>query len=303
MDDAAVVEMGDSGKLAFTTDSYVVSPIFFPGGDIGRLAVCGTVNDLAMVGAVPLYLSLAFIIEEGFPMADLERVVASVKGAASEAGVRIVTGDTKVVHRGAADGLFVNTAGVGCVPPGVEVSGANARPSDAVLLSGTIGDHGIAVMSRREGMSFSFSSELLSDCAPLAGMVAHMLEVCPGIRCMRDPTRGGLATTLNELAAQSGVTMRITESAIPVRPQVAAACEMLGFDPLYVANEGKLVAAVPAGAARDVLEAMRSHQYGKEAAIIGTVEAGSAGRVLMTTAIGSTRIVDMLSGDQLPRIC
>ena len=299
LDDSAVFDV--SGRLAFTTDSYVVSPIFFPGGDIGRLAVCGTVNDLAMSGARPLYLSLSFIIEEGLPLDELKQIVESVRRAADEAAVQIVTGDTKVVHRGSADRLFINTAGIGVIAPGVDISGANARPGDSVLLSGPIGDHGIAVLSQREGLSFDTRIE--SDCAPLNALVAAMLEVTPQVRCLRDPTRGGLATTLNELAGQSGVGIRVSEEAVPLREEVLAACEMLGLDPLYIANEGKLVAIVPAADAGAVLAAMRDSQYGKEAAIIGEVEAGHAGRVVMTTAIGSTRIVDMLVGDPLPRIC
>jgi hydrogenase expression/formation protein HypE len=262
LDDSAVIEL--SGKLAFTTDSYVVSPIFFPGGDIGKLAVYGTVNDLAMSGARPLYLSLAFIIEEGLSQAELNKIVASTQRAAQEAGVQIVTGDTKVVHRGSADKLFINTAGVGVIPEGVDISGSKARPGDRVILSGTIGDHGIAVLSQREGLSFS--TRLESDCVPLNSLVAAMLAAGPDIHCLRDPTRGGLATTLNELAKQSKVGIRIEEEKIPVREEVLAACEMLGFDPLYVANEGKLVAIVPAEDADKVLEAMQENQYGKDAA-------------------------------------
>ena len=299
MDDSAVVSF--SGKLAFTTDSYVVSPIFFPGGDIGKLAVCGTVNDQAMSGARPLYLSLAFIIEEGLSYADLKKVVASIKKAAREAGVQIVTGDTKVVHHGSADKLFINTSGIGVIPEDVNISGSNARPGDLVLLSGTIGDHGIAVLSKREGLSFS--TTLKSDCAPLGGLVAVMLEASRDINCMRDPTRGGLATTLNEIAQQSNVGIRIDEGAIPVREEVLGACEMLGLDPLYIANEGKLIAIVPPADAKAVLKAMRKHLYGKEAAVIGKVTDEKPGRVVMNTRIGSSRIVDMLTGDPLPRIC
>lgn len=299
LDDAAVFDCG--GRLAFTTDSYVVQPIFFPGGDIGRLAVCGTVNDLSMVGATPLYLSLALIIEEGLLLSDLERVLASVREAVLEAGVQIVTGDTKVVDQGSADGLFVNTAGVGPLPEGTEVSGWGARPGDWVILSGTIGDHGIAVLSRREGIGFS--TTLLSDCAPLNGLVARMLAASPRVHAMRDPTRGGLATTLNEIAAQSGVSIRIEEEAVPVRPEVRGACDMLGMDPLYVANEGKVVAMVHPDDAGAVLQAMRGHRYGKDAAVIGEVRAEHPGRVVMRTALGASRIVDMLAGDPLPRIC
>jgi len=299
LDDSAVFDL--SGRLAFTTDSYVVSPIFFPGGDIGKLAVYGTVNDLAMSGAKPLYLSLSFIIEEGLPQDELSQVVDSVQKAAQEAEVEIVTGDTKVVHRGSADKLFINTAGVGIIPKGVDISGSNARPGDKVLVSGTIGDHGIAVLSQREGLSFS--TQLESDCAPLGGLVAEMLAASPNIHCLRDPTRGGLATTLNELAKQSKVSIRIEEERIPVREEVLAACEMLGFDPLYVANEGKLVAIMTAEDADKVLKAMRGNHYGKEAAIIGEVRAEHPGRVVMKTCLGSSRIIDMLVGDLLPRIC
>jgi len=299
LDDAAVFTA--SGRLAFTTDSYVVTPIFFPGGDIGKLAVCGTVNDLAMAGARPLYLSLSFIIEEGFPQKDLEKIVNSVKEATDEAGATIVTGDTKVVDQGSADGLYINTSGVGLIPEGVDVSGGNARPGDKVLLSGPIGDHGIAVMSKREG--FSFSTKLKSDCAPLNDMVADMLAASSNIHCLRDPTRGGLATTLNELAKQSEIKIIIEEERLPVRDEVLAACEMLGFDPLYVANEGKLVAMVAAPDAERVLNAIRKTRYGKEAVILGEVVEGDSGRVVMKTHLGATRIVDMLVGDLLPRIC
>ena len=299
LDDSAVMDF--SGRLAFTTDSYVVSPIFFPGGDIGKLAVYGTVNDLAMSGAKPLYLSLAFIIEEGLPQAELNEIVDSVQKAAQEAGVEIVTGDTKVVHRGSADKLFINTAGVGIIPEGVDISGSKARPGDRVILSGAIGDHGIAVLSQREGLSFS--TQLESDCAPLGSLVAEMLGASSNIHCLRDPTRGGLATTLNELAKQSKVSIRIEEEKIPVREEVLAACEMLGFDPLYVANEGKLVAIVPAKDVDRILKAMRENHYGTSAAIIGEVKAEHPGRVVMKTCLGASRIVDMLVGDLLPRIC
>jgi hydrogenase expression/formation protein HypE len=299
LNDSAVFDF--SGRLAFTTDSYVVSPIFFPGGDIGKLAVCGTVNDLAMSGACPLYLSLSFIIEEGLPQSDLNQIVNSIQKAAREARVEVVTGDTKVVHKGSADKLFVNTAGVGVIPEGVDISGDKARPGDRVILSGTIGDHGIAVLSQREGLSFS--TRLESDCAPLGDLVAEMLNASPNIHCLRDPTRGGLATSLNELAKQSKVSIRIEEEKIPVREEVMAACEMLGLDPLYVASEGKLVAIVPAEDADKVLTAMRENNYGKGAAIIGEVRVENPGRVVMKTILGTSRIVDMLVGDLLPRIC
>jgi hydrogenase expression/formation protein HypE len=299
LDDSATFDF--SGRLAFTTDSYVVNPIFFPGGDIGKLAVCGTVNDLAMAGAVPLYLSLSFIIEEGLPQEDLMHIVSSVKEAAKEAEVQIITGDTKVVNRGTADKLFLNTAGVGLVPEGVDISGSKAKPGDKVLLSGTIGDHGIAVLSQREGLSFS--TKLQSDCAPLNKLVADIIKVSSQIHCLRDPTRGGLATTLNELAKQSKVGIKIEEDKIPVREEVQAACEMLGFDPLYVANEGKLVAIVASEDAEAVLKAMRKNTYGKDAAVIGGVRQEHPGRVVMKTRLGASRIVDMLVGDLLPRIC
>ncbi len=299
LDDSAVMDF--SGRLAFTTDSYVVSPIFFPGGDIGKLAVCGTVNDLAMSGAKPLYLSLAFIIEEGLPQDELNEIVDSVRKAAQEAGVEIITGDTKVVNRGSADKLFINTTGIGIIPEGVNISGNKARPGDKVILSGTIGDHGIAVLSQREGLSFS--TQLESDCAPLGSLVAEMLGASPNIHCLRDPTRGGLATTLNELAKQSKVSIRIEEEKIPAREEVLAACEMLGFDPLYMANEGKLVAIVPAKDADTILKVMRENHYGTGAAIIGEVKAEHPGRVVMRTCLGASRIVDMLVGDLLPRIC
>jgi hydrogenase expression/formation protein HypE len=299
LDDSAVFSY--SGRMAFTTDSYVVNPIFFPGGDIGKLAVCGTVNDLSMVGATPLYLSLAFIIEEGLALDDLERVLISVQAAARETQIQIVTGDTKVVNKGSADKLFANTAGIGTVPEGVNISGSNAQPGDKVILSGTIGDHGIAVLSRREGIGFA--TKLESDCAPLNGLVAEMMAASKRIHAMRDPTRGGLATTLNELASQSKVGIRIEEEKVPVRDEVRGACEMLGIDPLYVANEGKLVALVHPEDAEAVLGKMRQHRYGKNAAIIGEVRPDHPGRVIMKTTLGASRIVDMLVGDPLPRIC
>ncbi|MFC1907782.1 hydrogenase expression/formation protein HypE [Chloroflexota bacterium] len=299
LDDSAVLDF--NGKLAFTTDSYVVSPIFFPGGDIGKLAVCGTVNDLAMSGAKPLYLSLSLIIEEGLSQDELSKVVDSVRKAVQEAGVEIVTGDTKVVHKGSADKLFINTAGVGIIPKGVNISGSNAMPDDKVIINGPIGDHGIAVISQREGLSFS--TQLESDCAPLGGLVAEMLAISPNIRCLRDPTRGGLATTLNELAEQSKVSIKIEEEKVPIREEVLAACEMFGFDPLYVANEGKLVAIVPPEDTDKVLKVIQENHYGQDAAIIGEVRAEHPGRVVMKTCLGASRIIDMLIGDLLPRIC
>ena len=299
LDDSAVFEL--SGRLAFTTDSYTVSPIFFPGGDIGKLAVNGTVNDLAMIGAIPLYLSLSFIIEEGFLIAELEKIVNSIYQAADEAGVKIVTGDTKVVNQGSADKLFINTSGVGIVSPGVDISGANAIPGDKVIISGGVGNHGIAVLSQREGLKFQVPIE--SDCAPLNKLVAEILETSANIHCLRDPTRGGLATTLNEFAQQSQVGIRIEEESIPINKAVLAACELLGFDPLYVANEGRLVAIVALSDTDKVLAKMRKNQYGAEAAIIGEVVNEHPGKVVMKTRLGSSRIVDMPVGELLPRIC
>jgi len=299
LDDSAVFEA--KGRLAFTTDSYIVTPIFFPGGDIGKLAVCGTVNDLAMSGATPLYLSVSFIIEEGFPLSDLKRVVTSIQQAAEEAEVKVITGDTKVVNKGSVDRLFVNTAGVGIVPEGVNISGSNAVPGDKVILSGPIGDHGIAVISEREGLKFA--TPVKSDCAPLNKLVREMLEVSSEIHCLRDPTRGGLATTLNEFATQSKVGILIHEDMVPVRDGVRAACEMLGFDPFHVANEGRLVAAVASNHTERVLERMRRNKYGVEAAIIGEVREEHPGRIVMRTHLGASRIVDMLVGELLPRIC
>ncbi|HLE02905.1 MAG TPA: hydrogenase expression/formation protein HypE, partial [Dehalococcoidia bacterium] len=300
LDDQAVLTLNGT-RLAFTTDSFVVTPIFFPGGDIGRLAVNGTINDLAMSGARPLYLSAAFILEEGLPLADLRRITASLKGAAREAGVKIVAGDTKVVERGSADGLFINTAGLGLVPEGVDISGSNARPGDAVILSGPIGNHGISVLLEREHMGFV--STVKSDVAPLNLLVAVMLQASPNIHALRDPTRGGLATSLVEMARQSGVAIRIHEGKVLIDEEVAAACEILGYDPLYVANEGKLIALVAPQDAPKVLRAMKESPYGRQATIIGEVLAEPRGRVLMATRVGGTRIVDMLSGEQFPRIC
>jgi len=299
LDDSAVFEA--NGRLAFTTDSYVVDPIFFPGGDIGKLAVCGTVNDLSMSGAKPLYLSLSVIIEEGLLIADLERLIQSIKAAADEAQVDIITGDTKVVNQGQADKLFINTSGIGIIPAGIDISGANAKAGDRVILSGTIGDHGIAIMSQREGLRFETFLE--SDCAPLNKLVAQIVEVCPNTHCLRDPTRGGLATTLNEFAQQSNVGIVIEEDKIPVKKEVKAACELLGFDPIHVANEGKLVAIVESGDADEVLAQMKQNCYGKDAAIIGEVTDDYPGRVIMKTRLGPSRIIDMLSGELLPRIC
>ena len=299
MDDSAVFEL--NGKAAFTTDSYTVQPLFFPGGDIGKLAVCGTVNDLAMSGAQPLYLSLALIIEEGLIISDLKKIVESIAAAADEAGVEIVTGDTKVVGKGMADRIFINTAGVGSIPNGVNISASNARPGDKIIISGTIGDHGIAVMAQREGLKFS--TPIPSDCAPLNGLTAVMLAVTKDIHAMRDPTRGGLAVTLNDFAEKSRVGIVIEEQKIPIAKEVRAACELLGLDPLHIANEGKLVAAVAQDKAESVLKAMRQHKYGKNAVIIGEVVDKHPGRVAMKTLLGASRIIDMPVGELLPRIC
>ncbi|MFY9974662.1 MAG: hydrogenase expression/formation protein HypE [Chromatiaceae bacterium] len=289
------------GRLVMSTDGHVIAPLFFPGGDIGALSVHGTINDVAMAGARPLYLAAGFILEEGLPLKDLARIVESMARAANDAGVPVVTGDTKVVQRGKGDGVFITTTGVGVVPEGILISGDRAVPGDAILLSGPMGDHGVAVLSKRENLGFEV--EIASDTAALHGLVAAMVEAVPGIHCLRDPTRGGLATTLNELAHQSGVGMRIQESAIPVRPEVQAACELLGLDPLYVANEGKLVAICPAEAAQDLLGVMRGHPLGREAARIGTVVGDDHRFVQMETRFGGSRIVDWLAGEQLPRIC
>jgi hydrogenase expression/formation protein HypE len=290
-----------AGRMVMSSDSHVVSPLFFPGGDIGSLSVHGTINDVAMAGARPLYLAAGFILEEGFPLTQLKRIVASMAGAAQEAGVAVIAGDTKVVERGKGDGVFITTTGVGVVPPGIEISGDRARPGDRVIVSGSMGDHGVAIMSFRENLSFG--TEIRSDTAALHGLVAAMLRAVPGIRCLRDPTRGGLATTLNEFARQSGVGFRLLEAAIPVRPQVSAACELLGLDPLYVANEGKLVAVCAPEDAALLVAAMRSHPLGREAAEIGEAIEDARQFVQMQTAFGGTRMVDWLAGEQLPRIC
>lgn len=300
LDDQAIVNVNGE-CLAFTTDSFVVKPLFFSGGDIGSLAVHGTVNDLAMGGAHPLFLSAAFILEEGLPFETLRRVVESFRNAAAAAQVEVVTGDTKVVEKGSCDGMFINTSGIGSVKPGLHLSADRARPGDRILLSGPIGEHGIAILAVREGLEFE--NPVRSDSAPLYSLVAKMLKTSEGIRCMRDPTRGGLSSSLNEIAMRSGVGMTLDERSIPIREEVRGACEMLGLDPLYVANEGKLVAIVEPGAAEPLLDAMRHHPLGREAQIIGTVIAEEQGLVLMRTTLGTTRIVDMLSGDQLPRIC
>jgi hydrogenase expression/formation protein HypE len=303
-DQATVSLSGTNGakapRLAFTTDSFVVRPIFFPGGDIGKLAVHGTVNDLAVGGAQPLFLSAAFILEEGLAIADLTRIVASMREACDVAGISLVTGDTKVVDRGKGDQIYITTSGVGLVPEGRSLSISAARPGDKILVSGTIGDHGIAIMSVREGIEFE--TVLESDTAPLTDLVRAMLEACE-VRCMRDPTRGGLSSALNEMAAASRVGVKLNEAAIPLRPEVRGACEMLGLDPLYVANEGKLIAVTPPDQAERLLKVMRSHPLGQNAAIIGEVVADHPGMVTMHSVVGGERVVTMLTGEQLPRIC
>jgi hydrogenase expression/formation protein HypE len=298
--DGAAFDLGGA-RLAFSTDSYVVRPLFFPGGDIGALAVNGTVNDLAMCGARPVYLSAGFIIEEGLPMETLWRVVQSMRRAADEAGVQIVTGDTKVVDRGKGDGVFINTAGVGIVEHGLTVAPSSVRPGDAILLNGDLARHGMAIMAVREGLEFE--SEIESDCAPLADIVLALLDAGIEVHCLRDLTRGGLASALVEIAETSGLHLHIVERAIPVREDVQGACEILGFDPLYVANEGRFAAFVPAAQADRALEVMRSRPPGAGAVIIGQVTDDAPGMVTMQSRIGATRIVDMLSGEQLPRIC
>jgi hydrogenase expression/formation protein HypE len=300
LDDQAIVDVGGS-RIAFTTDSFVVKPLFFPGGDIGTLAVNGTVNDLAMGGAQPGFLSLALILEEGLPFDTLRRIMESIRVAAAIAGVVVVTGDTKVVEKGSGDGLFVNTSGIGLVPSGVRLSADQARPGDCVLLSGTIGDHGITILSQREGLEFE--GAVASDTAALHTLVADMLRASSEIRCLRDPTRGGLSSSLNEIAARSGVGIVLEESAIPIREEVQGACEMLGLDPLYVANEGKLLAIVESAAAERILQAMQQHPLGRNARMIGTVTDCHPTMVTLRTRLGTSRIVDLLSGDQLPRIC
>ena len=298
LDDAASLPF-PGNRVAFSTDTYVVHPIFFPGGDIGRLAVCGTVNDVATSGAKPLYLSVGFVLEEGFPVADLERVLLSMRDASREAGVHLVTGDTKVVEKGHGDGIFINTAGIGVLAEGVDLSGSYCKPGDKVLVSGTLGDHGIAIVSTREGLSFETSIE--SDAAPLNKLIDNVLAAAPDTRCFRDPTRGGLSSTLNELASASGVQITVVETACPVKPQVRGASEMLGYDVFQVANEGKMVAVVPAEQADAALAAMKASPYGEDAAIIGDVTEGT-GKVYVATSFGATRIMDMLVGEQLPRI-
>ena len=303
--DAASLPAPAAGeRIAYSTDSFVVTPHFFPGGDIGRLAVCGTVNDVATSGAVPKYLSCGFILEEGFPVADLKRICKSMAEMAKEAGVHIVTGDTKVVNRGHGDGVFINTSGIGFIPEGVNLSGAFCKPGDKILVTGTMGDHGITIMSRREELSFN--ADIQTDAAPLNHLIAEVIAAVPDTRCFRDPTRGGLASTLNELAAQSGVDFIVEEGAVPVKDAVLGACEMLGYDVYQVANEGKMVCVVPAEQAEAALAAMRANKYGADAAIIGEVVETPEERdprVSIRTGFGALRIMDMLVGEQLPRIC
>jgi hydrogenase expression/formation protein HypE len=300
LDDQAVLEV-NGARLAFTTDSFVVTPVFFPGGDIGRLAVNGTVNDLAMSGARPLYLSAAFILEEGLPLGDLRRMVRSMQEACETAGVILVTGDTKVVNRGSGDKVFINTSGVGIIERQIIISADRAQVGDQIIVSGTIADHGMAVMSKREGLEFE--TEIFSDTAPLNSLVQAMLEASSAVHCLRDPTRGGMATTLHEIARRSQIGIVLGEKRIPIREDVKGACEILGIDPLYVANEGKLIAIVGREDAENILERMRRHRDGKEAQIIGEVVADHPGLVVMRTGIGGTRIVDLMLGEQLPRIC
>jgi len=300
LDDSAVFSIKGQ-RLAYSTDSYTVDPIFFPGGDIGELAINGTVNDLAMRGAKPLYLSVGFIIEEGFPTTDLKKILESMGKSADKAEVHIVTGDTKVVPRGAADKIFINTSGVGIVPDNVNISGKNAQPGDKILISGTVADHGMTILTQREGLTFN--SQLKSDTAPLNRMVAEILTASSQIHTLRDPTRGGVGTTLNEIAKQSRVGVKLHEASIPIRDDVRGACELLGLDPLYIANEGKLLACVGPDDAEKVLKVMQSNIYGKDACIIGEITEENPGKVYMKTSIGGTRIVDMLTGEQLPRIC
>ncbi|MDI1471194.1 [NiFe] hydrogenase metallocenter assembly protein HypE [Thermodesulfovibrio sp. N1] len=299
--DSAIVNINHSGKIAITTDSYTVSPIFFPGGDIGDLAINGTVNDLSVVGAIPLYLTVGFILEEGFQISDFERILKSISKSAKEANIKIVAGDTKVVDKGKGDGIFINTSGIGIVPDGVELSPLKIEVGDKVLISGSIGNHGIAVMAERNG--FTFEPPVLSDTRPLNGIINEIMKnFASAIKIMRDPTRGGVATTLKELAVDSGKDITIYENSIPVHDTVKGACDLLGLDPLYVANEGIFVAIVESQKAEEILELIKKHPFGKESAIIGEIT-GGGGKVLLKTSIGGTRLVDMLPGEQLPRIC
>ncbi len=298
--DASVVP-NIPGRLAVSTDSFVIHPIFFPGGDIGKLAVCGTVNDLAMSGARPLYITVAFIIEEGFLLKDLEKIVSSMSQTAKEAGVKIITGDTKVVESGSADHLYINTTGIGMIPEGLQIGGQYARPGDKVLISGTIGDHGTAIMAKRKG--FEFSLDLVSDCGLLNGLIDQMLSIKATIKVLRDPTRGGLATTLNEIAIQSGVGILLEEGSVPIKQEVRSLGEILGLDPMYIANEGKVIVIVDAKDAEQVLKVMKRHPMGTEAAVVGTIMDAPKGQVYLKTEIGGTRILHMPVGELLPRIC
>lgn len=300
-DDSARLDIGDYRNIVFTTDSFVVTPIFFKGGNIGKLAVCGTVNDLATSGATPLYLSCGFIIEEGFSTDELEKIVEAMSITANECGVKIVTGDTKVVQRGAVDKIFINTSGIGILPEGINISGRNAAVGDKIIVTGTIGDHGSCILLERENMGFQ--AEIKSDCAPLAGLVQDMLKVTPEIHVLRDPTRGGVATTLNEIAVQSKVSILIDEDKLPVRREVQGVCELLGMDPLYMANEGKLLVFVPEEQADKVVEALSKNKYGEKAAVIGEVTGHGDAKVVLKAFSGGTRILKLLTGDQLPRIC
>ncbi len=300
-DDCAKLNIANSNNLVFTTDSFVVTPVFFNGGNIGKLAVCGTVNDLSTSGATPLYLSCGFIIEEGFSIEDLEKIVSSMSETARECGVQIVTGDTKVVQKGAADKIFINTSGIGIIPDGICISGNNAKVGDKILISGTIGDHGSCILLERENMGFE--AEIKSDCAALSGLVHDMLELTTDIHVLRDPTRGGVATTLNEIATQSNASILIEEDKLPIKREVQGVCELLGMDPLYMANEGKLLSFVTAEKAEAVLAVMKKHKYGVDAQIIGEVTKVGEPKVLLKALSGGTRIIGVLSGDQLPRIC
>ncbi|MBN2071048.1 MAG: hydrogenase expression/formation protein HypE [Candidatus Krumholzibacteriota bacterium] len=300
LQDSAIIE-SFPGKIAFTTDSFVIDPVFFPGGDIGHLAVCGTVNDLAVCGAVPLAISLSFIIEEGFAMADLGRIVDSIRMTSEEAGISVITGDTKVVEKGKVDGIFINTAGIGNIPDGIGLSSASARPGDVVIINGTIGDHGLAILSMRENLDFG--SALESDTAPLSTLIVPLLKETDGIRVMRDATRGGLAAVLNEIAEDSDVCIEIEEASIPLRDAVRKGCELMGYEPLHIANEGKFVTIVDPGHAGEVLDRMRRHPLGKDAAVIGSVRMSPGGHVIMKTLLGGERVVDIPYGDLLPRIC
>jgi len=299
-DDGAILTV-DGTRLAFSTDSYVVDPIFFPGGNIGDLAINGTINDISMCGAIPQFISVGLIIEEGLPIKDFQRILEAMATAAKKAGVKIVTGDTKVVPKGKADKIFINTSGIGIIPPDVNVSGSNAKPGDKIIVSGTIADHGITVLSSREGLKFD--SDIKTDSAPLNKMVQSIIQSDCDIHVLRDPTRGGLGTTLNEIAAQSSVGITIEESFLPIRGPVQGICELLGFDPLYIANEGKVIAFVPQKDAQKVLEIIQQDEFGKDAVIIGEVIEKDPGKVFLQTVIGGVRIIDMLTGEQLPRIC